>query len=93
MRGPDGKDYPFLAVFQEVTPPERLVFMSYVPNKQNSLFEILNTVTFAEQNGKTKLTLEAKVLKSTPEAAPMLAGMEAGWTQSFERLAQHLAKA
>jgi uncharacterized protein YndB with AHSA1/START domain len=93
MRGPDGNDYPMLAVFQEVVRPERLVFMTYVPNRKKSLFEILNTVTFAEQGGKTKLIVEAKVLKSTPEAAPMLAGMEEGWTQSLERLAKHLSKA
>jgi uncharacterized protein YndB with AHSA1/START domain len=92
MRGPDGNNYPMIAFFHEVTPPERPVFMTYVPNQEKSLFEILNTVTFAEQGGKTKLTFEAKVLKSTPEAAPMLAGMEAGWTQSFQRLAEHLKK-
>ena len=93
MRGPDGNDYPMTAIFQEVIRPERLVFMCYVPNQENSLFEILNIATFTEQGGKTKLTFEAKVLKSTPAAAPMLAGMEAGWTQSLERLATYLAKA
>jgi len=88
MRGPDGSDYPMTAIFHEVVPPGRLVFMSYVPDQKKSLFEILNTVTFAEHGGKTRLTIEAKVLKSTPEAAPMLAGMDVGWTQSLERLAE-----
>jgi len=92
MRGPDGKDYPFLAIFREVVVPERLVFVSYVPEMDNSLFEILNIATFTEQGGKTKLTLEAQVLKSTPEAAPMLAGMEEGWSQSLERLSALLTK-
>jgi uncharacterized protein YndB with AHSA1/START domain len=93
MRGPDGTNYPMTAIFQEVTRPERLVFMCYVPDKEKSLFEILNTVTFEDQGGKTKLTLQLQVVKSTPEAAPMLAGMEAGWTQSLERLAEYVAKA
>jgi uncharacterized protein YndB with AHSA1/START domain len=93
MRGPDGTEYPMTAIFQEVIRPERLVFVCYVPDKEKSLFEILNTVNFIAQGGKTKLTLEAKVLKSTPEAAPMLAGMEEGWTQSFERLTKYLSKA
>jgi len=92
MRGPDGNDYPMTAIFQEVVRPERLVFVTYVPDKEKSLFEILNTVTFNDQAGKTKLTLEAKVLKSTPEAAPMLAGMEEGWSQSLERLTKYLSK-
>jgi uncharacterized protein YndB with AHSA1/START domain len=92
MRGPDGSDYPMMSVFQEVLPPERLVFTSYVPDREKPLFEILNTVTFTAEGSKTKVSLRANVLKSTPEAAPMLAGMEAGWTQSFERLAKFVEK-
>jgi hypothetical protein len=42
--------------------------------------------------GQTTLTLEARIVKSTAAAAPYLAGMEAGWTQSLERLETHLAK-
>jgi uncharacterized protein YndB with AHSA1/START domain len=56
-------------------------------DKGNLLFEVLNTVTFAESAGKTTLTMHAHVLKSAPAAAPHLAGMEIGWTQSLERLA------
>jgi len=93
MRGPDGNTHPMVGVFQEIIEPERIVCYHYVPDKENPLFEILNTVTFAEQDGKTTLTLEARVVKSTPEAARHLAGMEAGWTQSLERLAGYLAKA
>lgn len=92
MRGPDGTDYPMIAVFREVVVPERLVFVSYVPGRENPLFEILNVVTFIEQDGKTKLTIKAQVLKSTPEAAPMLAGMETGWSQSLEHLTAILAE-
>ena len=92
MRGPDGKDHPMTAIFQEFVTPERLIFTCYVPDRKKPLFEILNIVNFTEENGKTKLTVEAKVIQSTPEAAPMLAGMEAGWTQSLERLAELLEK-
>jgi uncharacterized protein YndB with AHSA1/START domain len=92
MRGPDGTDYPMFIIFREVVIPDRLVFLSYVPDRENPLFEILNIVTFTEQDGKTKFTLEARILKSTPEAAPMLAGMEVGWSQSLEHLAALLTK-
>lgn len=51
---------------------------------------MLSIVTFAEQGGKTTLTLKARVVKSTAEAAPYLNRMEAGWTQSLERLETHL---
>jgi uncharacterized protein YndB with AHSA1/START domain len=49
-------------------------------------------MTFAEQGAKTKQKLQARVIKETAKAAPYLAGMEVGWTQSLERLAESLAK-
>jgi len=55
------------------------------------MFEILTTVTFTEEGGKTKQILRARVIKRTAQAAPYLAGMEAGWTQSLERLADYVA--
>jgi hypothetical protein len=42
------------------------------------LFEALNTVTFAEQGGKTTLTLQTHVVKSTVEAAPYSRGDGSG---------------
>jgi len=36
--------------------------------------------------------MRARVIKTTTQAAPYLKGMEAGWTQSLERLAESLAK-
>jgi uncharacterized protein YndB with AHSA1/START domain len=47
-------------------------------------------VTFAEEGGKTKQILRARVIKETAQAAPHLA-MEAGWMQSLERLAAYVA--
>ncbi len=92
MRGPDGTVYPMTGVYQEIREPERLVFTNAALDEQGKpLFEVLNTVTFTEQSGKTTLTLQARVIKKTAEAAPYLAGMEAGWTQSLERLESHLA--
>lgn len=94
MRGPDGNVYPMTGEYQEIVAPERLVFLSAVPGEAgNSLFEVLTTVTFSEQDGKTTQTVEARVVKSSDEAAPYLAGMEQGWTQSLERLEEHLAQA
>jgi uncharacterized protein YndB with AHSA1/START domain len=93
MRGPDGTIYPMTGVFQEIVEPERLVMMHFVPDEANPLFEVLNTVTLTEHGGKTTQTLHARVVKATPAAAPALNGMEAGWTQSLERLEAYLATA
>ncbi len=93
MRGPDGTVYPMTGVYQEVVEPERIVFTSAaLDEKGHPMFEVLTTVTFAEQGGKTKQILRARVIRRTAQAAPYLAGMEAGWTQSLERLAESLAK-
>jgi len=92
MRGPDGTVYPMTGVYQEVVEPERIVFTSAALDAAGKpMFELLTTVTFGEQGGKTKQILRARVIKSTAQAAPYLAGMEAGWTQSLERLTAYLA--
>jgi uncharacterized protein YndB with AHSA1/START domain len=74
---------------REIVPPEKLVFMSAALGADGkALFEILNTVLFEEQGGKTKLTLTAAVLSATAEAPKYLAGMNAGWNQSLDRLGE-----
>ncbi len=94
MRGPDGNEYPMIGVFREVAPPERLVFTNVaVDGEGNPILDGLTTVTFAEEGGKTKLTLETRGAALVPYAAAYLNGMEAGWTQSLERLAEYLATA
>lgn|SRR5208337_666123 len=94
MRGPDGRTYPMTGTYQEIVEPERLVFKSAAfDDAGNPLFEALTTVIFAERSGKTTLTLQSRVVKSTAKAAQYLQGMEAGWTQSLERLDSYVAKA
>ncbi len=96
MRGPDGTVYPMKGVFHEIVEPERLVFTSTALEDEDGkpLFEILNTVSFEDYNGLTKLTLRAllvtKGFKLTPQAAAALSGMEQGWSESLYRLADEL---
>jgi len=91
MRAPDGTIYPMTGVLHEIVEPERLVFTSVALDKTGApMFEVLNTVTFAEQGGKTKLTLRARVTMATAEAPRYLAGMEQGWSQSLDRLAEEV---
>jgi uncharacterized protein YndB with AHSA1/START domain len=91
MRAPNGIVYPMKGVFEEIVEPERLVFISSaLDEKGNSMFDILNTVTFAERGSKTLLTLQARVIKATASAPQYLKGMEMGWTQSLDRLGAYL---
>lgn len=93
MRAPDGRVYPMKGKFEEIVAPERLVFLSgAMDDAGNLLFEISNTVTFAEVAGKTRVTLRAHVVSATAAAPAYLAGMETGWTQSLERLEAFVAK-
>jgi uncharacterized protein YndB with AHSA1/START domain len=88
MRASDGTVYPMTGVFQEVVPPERLVFTTTPLDPSGKpLFETLNIVTFTEQNGKTAVTVRTRATTWTAQSAPYLQGMEMGWTQTVERLA------
>jgi uncharacterized protein YndB with AHSA1/START domain len=93
MRAPDGTVYPITGRFVEIAEPERLVFISSALDANGEpLFEVLNTVTFEEEAGKTKLTVTASVSKTRPDAARYLAGMEQGWSQTLDRLGERLAE-
>jgi uncharacterized protein YndB with AHSA1/START domain len=92
MRGPDGNDYPMKGVFLSVTEPERLVFTNIaIDNDGKHLLEGETTVTFSEEGGKTTLTLKTHAVGLVPFAPSMLGGMEAGWTQSIDKLQELLA--
>lgn len=92
MRGPDGTVYPMTGTFRDVFVPARLVFMAEARDHNGkALLESLTTVTFSEEGGKTRLTVHAHAVGLAPIAPQMLAGMEAGWTQSIEKLEELLA--
>ena len=92
MCAPDGAEYPAQGVYREIAPPERMVFTNTAVDKDGKvIIDGFTTVTFADQNGKTKLTLETRGVAKVDYAANYLQGMEAGWTQSLERLGETLA--
>jgi uncharacterized protein YndB with AHSA1/START domain len=93
MRGPDGGEYPCGGVYKEIIEPERLVFTNNAEDKDgNPVIDGFTTVIFEDQGGKTKLTLQTRGVAMVAYAAGYLQGMEAGWTQSFEKLGEQLAK-
>lgn len=87
MRGPDGTDYPQTGTFEEVVPPERLVFegLALGPDGEPVL-KAHTTVTFTDRDGKTEVTLQARATALVADAAAMLGGMYAGWNQSLQCL-------
>jgi uncharacterized protein YndB with AHSA1/START domain len=88
MRGPDGTVYPMTGVYREIVELERLVFTTTPLNEKGEpMFEVLNTVTFVEDGGKTAVTVHARVVWAAAEGEVYLGGMQEGWRQSLERLA------
>jgi uncharacterized protein YndB with AHSA1/START domain len=88
MQGPNGVVYPMTGTFREIMPPRRLVFEAVAEdNAGNALLRSLTVVTLADEGGKTRLTVHADAIGLSPLAPQMLGGMEAGWTQSLEKLA------
>jgi uncharacterized protein YndB with AHSA1/START domain len=92
MRSPGGDEYPCHGVYLEVVAPERLVFTNSATDQAGRvILDGLTTATFAEHDGKTTLVLRTRMAALVKGAVPMLEGMQAGWTQSLERLANKMA--
>ncbi len=86
-----GQRWPMNGTFQEIKPPERLVFVNQaVDENDNLLIDGLTTVTFEEENGKTKMIMKTIAKGISAQSPKMLEGMEAGWSQSFDKLADSL---
>lgn len=99
MRSPDGQDYWTTGTYREIVPMERLVYTdSFADEKGNVVpgshygmgddfpLEMTVTVTFEEQDGKTKMTLHHAGMP----AGDMADQAGAGWNQSFDKLAASL---
>jgi uncharacterized protein YndB with AHSA1/START domain len=87
MKAPDGMVYPMDGEVHEIITPEKFRFTSAALDENNQrLFEVMNTVTLTEENGKTRLVLHVKVGNIRSEGRHHLNGMNEGWSQSIERL-------
>jgi uncharacterized protein YndB with AHSA1/START domain len=87
-----GSEWPTRGTFQEVTSPQKLVYTASAIMDDKPIIESVNTVTFEELEGKTKVTLHVLVTKATAEAEEPLSGMSIGWNQSIDKLAELVEK-
>jgi uncharacterized protein YndB with AHSA1/START domain len=106
MRSPDGVDYPVKGVYWEVVEAERIVMTQDCsehppgwhdlvdPNRpkdnSNPAGILLTTVTFEDVSGKTKLTVRTRFETAAIRDAMLKMGMTEGWSQTLDRLAEHL---
>jgi uncharacterized protein YndB with AHSA1/START domain len=102
MRSPDGKDYWSTGVYREIIEPERIVCTDSFADAEGNVvpashygmtgdvpMEMLITVTFEDQDGKTKLTLRHAGLPGGEHSD----GANQGWSESFDKLAEYVVKA
>jgi uncharacterized protein YndB with AHSA1/START domain len=101
MRSPEGQDYWSTGVYREVVPLDRIICTdSFADEKGNPVpashygmggdwpSQLLVTVTFEEQKGKTKFTLRHSGIPADQREL-----CSAGWNESFDKLAETLATA
>jgi uncharacterized protein YndB with AHSA1/START domain len=100
MRSPEGQEYWGLGVYREIVAPERIVYTDAFADAEGNPVaperygissshpqETLVTVTFAEHEGKTRLTVRQSILESVVERE----GTRQGWLEMLARLAEDLA--
>ena len=89
MLGPEGDDHWTQGVYREIVEPERFVMAGSWADAQGNPTspETLLTITFEEQDGKTRLTLHQAVF----ESATARNQHRGGWNSSFDRLSDYLA--
>jgi len=99
MRSPEGQDYWSTGIFREIAVLERIVYTDSFADEHGNVVpathygmsadiprEMVVTVTFEEHGGKTKLTLRHVGIP----AGEMSDQTEAGWNESFDKLAEYL---
>jgi uncharacterized protein YndB with AHSA1/START domain len=92
MQGPGDFSHPMTGTVHDVVPPERLVFMAVAWDATGGvLLESLTTMTLAVEGNGTRLTVEARAKGKQAIARMMLAGMDQGWSESLDKLAETLA--
>jgi uncharacterized protein YndB with AHSA1/START domain len=105
-----GQDMYGRFVFREIVAPERLVFVNSFSDAAGGItrapfpalngkwpLEVLNVVTFAEQGGRTTLTLRGGPINATEEERRIFEGhadsLRQGFGGSFDQLAAFLEQA
>ena len=92
MRAPNGHTMANVGTFTEVVPQQRLAYTERYEDKGQVMFENLNTITFAERDGKTVLTLDVRLLRAAEGMPKKLDRAAQGWTQALDKLAELLAR-
>jgi uncharacterized protein YndB with AHSA1/START domain len=106
MKTPDGTVMWGQWVYREITPPERMVFVSSFSDKDRGLtrhplapewpLELLSTIEFAERDGKAVVVVHWTPINATDAEWSTFKGgqasMNQGWSGTFEQLENYLRR-
>ncbi len=106
METPDGHKMWGKFVYREIVAPEKLVYTNSFSDEEGNIIrapfsetwplEVLNTLTFTEDNGKTILTLHGVPWNASKEEeqnfADMHGSMHQGFGGTFDQLDAYLAR-
>jgi uncharacterized protein YndB with AHSA1/START domain len=107
LRTPDGKEMWGKFAYREIVKPERLVFVNSFSDPKGGVtrhpghaswpLEMLSTVTFEAQGGRTKVTVQWVPLDTSTDLERKTFdegrdGMKQGWGGTFDQFADYLKK-
>jgi len=106
MRTQDGTEMWGKWVFREIVAPERIVLVNSFSDAKGGItrhpgsatwpLETISTTTFAEEEGRTKVTVRWSPLNPTEKERSTFDSshdlMKIGWTGTFDQLEAYLAK-
>lgn len=93
MRSPDGQDFWSRGHYIEVSPVERLVFTTgVVDGKGVAGFTAHTSVTFAEQDGGTLMTVRQEYEIFDEAMLPAVEGASEGWRTTLDKLEREVAR-
>lgn len=106
LRSPEGGDMWGRWVYREVVKPEKLVFLASFSNEKAEVtktpfgddwpLEWLSTITFTEDEGRTRVTVQWAPFNATEAQEKVFAAgyasMNNGWSGTFEQLATYLTQ-
>lgn len=82
-----GQRWPMEGEFTEIKDGKKLVFKNKAVDESGKvLIDGQTTVTFDDEDGKTKLTMTTVAKAVSEESVEMIKGMNTGWTESIDKL-------
>jgi uncharacterized protein YndB with AHSA1/START domain len=96
MRGPGGEESWGRTVYHEVRPPERLVYTDSFADADGNVVEnmpeMLITVDFIEEDGKTRIASTTRFASAEALESILSMGVIQGFTETLDRLDEYLAR-